>query len=194
MKAARRLEARGARRAIPPETRAALSERIAERLLALPELRSAQVVGCYASVGSEVETGLVLRGLLARGLRVAVPVVQGARLRFVRLHHPWGLVPGQGGLRLPEPRQPWEDVAGGELDLVVVPGLRFGRDGSRLGQGGGHFDRFLAEHPRARRVGLGFEAQVVDAVESEPHDQGLDALVTEARVLRFPRPDPSGAG
>lgn len=142
-------------------------------------------MACYASVGSEVATGAIHRGLLARGARVAVPVVQGERLRFARLQHPWGLVPGWRGL--PEPRQPWEEVSEDELEVVVVPGLLFGRDGSRLGQGGGYFDRLLAEHPGPRRVGLAFSAQVVDRIDVEPHDQTLDALVTEGEVLRFPR-------
>lgn len=165
----------------------ARSERIAERALGLPELRRPSgAVGCYAHVGSEVETTLLLRGLLARGVKVAVPVMEGEALRFVRLQHAWGLVPG-GERGLPVPRQPWEDVAGEELESVFVPGLRFGRDGSRLGQGGGHFDRFLAAHPRARRIALAFDAQVVDRLDVEAHDQGMDVLVTESQALRFPR-------
>lgn len=180
-----RTEARLARRGIDPAARAARSERIVERALALPEVRNARTVGAYASAGSEVETGVLLRSLLAKGVRVAVPVTEGDELRFVRLQHPWGLVPGPR--KVPVPRQPWEDVPGDELDVVMVPGLRFGRDGSRLGQGGGHFDRFLASHPGPRRVALAFDAQVVDALATEPHDQGMDVLVTESETLRFPR-------
>jgi 5-formyltetrahydrofolate cyclo-ligase len=181
-----RAEARLVRRAIDPAERAARSERIVERVLSLPEVRDARAVGAYASAGSEVETTLLLRGLLAKGVRVAVPLVEGDDLRFVRLQHPWALVPGPRGV--PVPRQPWEDVEGSTLDVAVVPGLRFGRDGSRLGQGGGHFDRFLEAHPGPRRVALAFAAQVVDALETEPHDQGMDVLVTEDEVLRVPRP------
>lgn len=184
-KALLRAEARLVRRRIDPAERAARSERIVERVLALPEVRGARTMGAYASAGSEVETTLLLRGLLAKGVRVAVPVTDGDALRFVRLQHPWALVPGPRNV--PVPRQPWEEVAGDELDVVVVPGLRFGRDGSRLGQGGGHFDRFLAQHAGPRRVALAFAAQVVDALSVEPHDQGMDVLVTEDEVLRFPR-------
>lgn len=154
-------------------------------VLGLPEVRDARTVGAYASAGSEVETTVLLRSLLAKGARVAVPVTEGDHLRFVRLQHPWALVPGPRGV--PVPRQPWEDVGGPELDVVVVPGLRFGRDGSRLGQGGGHFDRFLEAHPGPRRVGLAFDVQVVDALATEPHDQGMDVVVTESAVLRAPR-------
>ena len=179
------MEARALRRALDPADRSERSARIAERALALPEVRKAGTVGAYASAGSEVETPLLLRGLLAKGARVAVPVTEGDDLRFVRVQHPWALVPGPRGV--PVPRQPWEEVEGAALEVVLVPGLRFGRDGSRLGQGGGHFDRFLEAHPEPRRVALAFAVQVVDALATEPHDQGMDVLVTEDEVLRFPR-------
>jgi len=186
-----RAEARERRRAIPEAEREALSERIAEHALALPELSRGGAAGAYASMGSEVSTSLLLRGLLAKGLRVAVPVTEGDELRFVQVIHPWALVPGPRGV--PIPRQPWTEVD--EPSVVFVPGILFGRDGSRLGQGGGHFDRWLEAHPRALRVGLAFAAQLVDRVPvTEPHDQGMDVIVTEEGRLRIGRPaaPPSG--
>lgn len=188
-KATLREQARAARRALPPEAREAASERIAEHALALPELAKGPAVGCYASTGSEVATTLLLRGMLAKGLRVAVPVLVGDAMRFVRLQHPWALVPG--ARNIPEPRQPWDEFDDDTLGVVFVPGLQFGRDGSRLGQGGGFFDRFLAEHPGATRVGLAFDAQMVDRVEAvEPHDQGMDVVVTETGRIRIGRKAP----
>ena len=65
--------------------------------------------------------------------------------------------------------------------MVVVPGVAFTATGHRLGQGGGHFDRFL---PRLRsgclRVGVCYREQLVDDVPSEPHDVVLDAVVSDA--------------
>ena len=186
MKSHAREEARKIRRAIPPEERARRSAAITEHVLALPELAGARAVGCYVSVRSEVETTLLLRALLVRGLKVAVPVTVGDRLRFVRLDHPWALAPGAHGI--PEPRQPWNEVSGSELAAIIVPGVRFGRDGSRLGNGGGHFDRYLIDHPQPLRVGLAFDVQLVDSVASESHDQGMDVIVTESGRVRADRP------
>ena len=185
-KRAQRESARATRRAIPPEERAALSARIHEHVLALPELAKARAVGCYVSVRSEVETTLLLRELFVRGIVLAVPVTLGEHLLFARLNHPWSLAPGAHGI--PEPRQPWEEVSGEELDVLIVPGLQFGRDGSRLGNGGGHFDRYLAAHPKALRVGLAFGAQLVDRVAIEEHDQGMDVVITEDGRVRTGRP------
>lgn len=185
-KKALREAARGVRRAIPPEERAARSERIREHVLSLPEISRARTVGCYVSVRSEVDTTLLLRELLVRGLTVAVPITHGEGLRFARLSHPWALAPGAHGI--PEPREPREDVRGDDLDVIIVPGLQFGRDGSRLGNGGGHFDRFLAEHPKPLRVGVAFAAQLVEKVHTEGHDQGMDVVITEDGRVRTPRP------
>lgn len=181
-----RREARASRSALAPEERLEKAARIREHALALPELERARTVGCYVSVGSEVDTALLLRALLVKEKRVAVPVEVDGAIRFVRLQHPWTLVPGPRGV--PVPRQPWEDVSGDELDVVFVPGLLFGRDGSRLGQGGGHFDRFLHDHVNALRVALAFSEQVVDAIPAEAHDEGMDVLVTENGRIRIGRP------
>ena len=192
-----RSEARRIRKAIPEETRAEKSRLVAERFLALPELRSARGVACYVGHKSEVATTFILRSLLAQGTLVATPVLvphrdvgdaepRSWRMRFVRLDHPWALEPGAFGI--PEPRQPWTEVDVDALDVIAVPGLRFGRDGSRLGNGGGHFDRLLAQHPQPRRVGLAFAEQMVAATPGEPHDMHMDVIVTDAETLRVPRP------
>lgn len=185
-KPALRAQARATRRALSPEERAERAKRILEHALALPELARARVVGCYVSVGSEVDTSLLLRALLVKGVLVAVPATTGPEMRFVRLDHPWALVPG--GHDIPEPRQPWTHVDGERLEVLFVPGLLFGRDGSRLGNGAGHFDRFLAQHPTPLRVGLAYREQVVDALVTEPHDQGMDVLVTDEGRVRIGRP------
>ena len=73
------------------------------------------------------------------------------------------------------------DVDPASLDVVVVPGLAFTADGRRLGQGGGHYDRFLPRlRPECRTVGAAFAEQVVDDLPTEPHDVRLDLVVTDA--------------
>lgn len=182
-----RAQARAARRALSPAAREEASARIREHALSLPELSRARRVGCYVSVGTEVDTRILLRALLVANKVVAVPVTLGDRLQFVRLDHPWALVEG-GAHGIPEPRQPWTEVDGESMDVLFVPGLLFGRDGSRLGMGGGHFDRFLHAHPTPLRVGLAFSSQLVDAIPLETHDEAMDVLITETGRVRIGRP------
>lgn len=66
--------------------------------------------------------------------------------------------------------------------------LAFDAAGGRLGQGGGHYDRTLAAL-RARGqvfvLGLAYADQEVEALDMEPHDQRLDAILTETGYTRF---------
>lgn len=71
-----------------------------------------------------------------------------------------------------------------EIDMFLVPGLAFGRDGRRLGRGGGHYDRVLARsRPDSPAVGVTVEARVVDLVPEEGHDLRVEWLATERGVI-----------
>lgn len=73
-----------------------------------------------------------------------------------------------------------------KIDVVILPGSVFDLNGGRLGYGGGYYDRFLANGaPQALRIGLAYEMQLVDEVPVMAHDQPLDYLVTEKRVIKF---------
>ena len=79
-------------------------------------------------------------------------------------------------------------VDAGGIDLVLVPGLGFGRDGSRLGRGRGYYDRFLgSEAAGAMRVGVAFGSQVVEAVpvESAMHQEQRLVVKVEVELLYF---------
>lgn len=157
------------------------------RLFSLPEMREARVVLFFVSFGSEVETRPMLQRALAEGKRVALPRADPetralAPLEVTDLE--LDLAPGAHGILEPKPGRPPVDIA--EIDLVVVPAAAWDMNGYRVGYGGGYYDRFLALARRARRVGLGLEAQVVEAVPRGPRDLPVEVLVTEAGVRRFP--------
>ena len=96
------------------------------------------------------------------------------------------LVPGF--MDIPEPTASCEPVDPQEVDLVLVPGVAFDRQGNRLGYGGGYYDRFL-QQCAAPRVALAFATQLVDHVPTEPHDLRVHAVVTDEEVIRI---EPTG--
>jgi 5-formyltetrahydrofolate cyclo-ligase len=67
-----------------------------------------------------------------------------------------------------------------KIDLIVVPGFAFSRDGHRLNQGGGFFDRLLAgPAAEACKLGVCFDFQLLESIPIEPHDIVMDTVVTE---------------
>jgi 5-formyltetrahydrofolate cyclo-ligase len=167
-----------------PDERALFSRRIAEQALHLPILSGARLVAVYAPLGTEVDA-LEIARLLGALQPVYPRVVTGARrLEFARCD-PRELVRGPLGAREPPAGAPAVDLR--EIECVILPGIGFSLQGQRLGRGGGYYDATLRDVPAAFRVGLAFEVQVVPEIPSEPHDERLDALVTEARTLTFSR-------
>jgi 5-formyltetrahydrofolate cyclo-ligase len=63
---------------------------------------------------------------------------------------------------------------------MLVPGVAFTASGSRLGYGGGFYDRLLASFDRrVARIAAAFDLQMVDQLPEGPRDQRVDRVVTE---------------
>lgn len=160
------------------------ADRVRQRLEALPVVREADAFLVYASVDDEVPTLDLIEDLLDAGREVCVPRVVGDSLDAVPVGGVDELSPGAFGVPEPPEGRPFDPRL---LEVAVVPGLAFDRDGNRLGRGGGHFDRFLSDfHPPA--VGLGFECQVVDEVPIEDHDVPVDLVVHAFGIEGRPTP------
>ncbi|MCC7204780.1 MAG: 5-formyltetrahydrofolate cyclo-ligase [Phycisphaeraceae bacterium] len=174
-----------ARRAMGESARRWASGRIQERLRGLESWRGAGSVVVYLSVGEEVETWGLLRELLGEGRVVACPrVMAGGRIEAHRVLAEEELVVGKWGIAEPGVDRPLGEGPG----LCVVPGVAFDELGHRVGMGKGYFDRYLGGLPGAGAggtvaVGLCFECQMVEAIPAEPHDVGMDVIVTEERVI-----------
>lgn len=165
--------------------RIAASEMACARLLGTPWFASARNVMLYAAMDSELDVALVARECRRTGRMVALPAVDwAAGTMTARRVDDWGsvLVAGKHGVREPRGDTPLVEVE--DLDLIIVPGLGFGRDRTRLGRGGGFYDRFLSgESIRAARVGIGFSWQVLATVPTTDSDVTLDGVVTDRDVI-----------
>ena len=175
-----RRRARRIRDAVPATERARLSAQVCARARRLLAGTGGNTVMVYVSFRSEVETaGLIAE--LRRTHRVAAPRVAAAGRMDAMLLSDQPLVRSRLGVMEPPPTA--VVVEPESIDAVLVPGLAFDADGFRLGYGGGYYDRFLARSARALRIGLAFEAQIVDSVLPHAHDQPLHHIVTERRVI-----------
>ena len=167
----------------PEQIRVKKSRLIAQRIRRLAPYRKAKVLLCYVAIDGEVETRPILAQALADGKRVAVPVTLkgNRRLAAVEVQDPEKELVLKGLFGIPEPAPiARRRVAPSRLDLVLVPGVAFDRQGRRLGRGQGYFDRFLGRVPPAvPRIGLGFRFQVIKEIPWEPHDQPVCKVVTD---------------
>jgi 5-formyltetrahydrofolate cyclo-ligase len=170
-----------ARSRVPAEHRAPAGVAVARNVMGLPEVAAAASVLAFASFGAEIPTDPLLHALLDAGKAVLLPYVEpDGPMRAAAIASLEDLVPGYRGIREPARR-----VDAGLASVAVVPGVAFDAHGGRLGYGGGFYDRYLdAIAPEALVVGACFDAQLVDAVPTEPHDRLVDVVVTERRVLR----------
>lgn len=174
---ARRAEAFAA----DPAAGLALATGLPKRMMPRP----GEIVSAYWPFRTEIDPRPLMRRLADAGARLALPVTprKGANqpVRF----HLWSvddvLQPSAFGVHEPHPGA---EVV--EPDLVLVPLLAFDRRGGRLGYGAGHYDRTL-ERLRAlkpiRAIGLAFSAQEMERVPTGPHDQPLDAILTERAYI-----------
>ena len=173
-----------ARAALSAAARDRGSAAVRERLRRLPELAGVQAVLGYAATTSEVDLDPLLGELIAAGVAVHLPWVEGQRLGVAEVERVEDLLTGWRGVREPAPTGR-RAVRPERLDVVLAPGVAFDRAGRRLGYGGGHFDRLLA---RLRRgcvvVGVCFDEQLVDRVPSASHDRSVDVVVTPSETVR----------
>ena len=150
-------------------------------LTQLPELAAAQTVFCYVSCGGEVETHRLIRTLLEQGKRVAVPRCKDkGMMECVLIRSLEELIPGRMGI--PEPGQEAPAISQKEIQFAVVPAVACGEDGTRLGQGGGYYDRFL-EQVHCAFAAVCLEQFLLPTLPHETHDQSMKIIVTQRRVL-----------
>ena len=163
------------RAARSPRERADAADALADALAAAPELRAAGTVAAYVPLAEEPGAGRLPAALPGRVLLPVVPA-RGRELSWAVAAG--DLVPGRFGLLEPGgPRLPAGALA--EADVVVVPALAVAADGTRLGRGGGYYDRALAHaRPGAVLVAVVFDDELVAELPAGPHDRRVDAVVT----------------
>jgi 5-formyltetrahydrofolate cyclo-ligase len=157
---------------------------IASSLYKTEEWRTSKTIAVTVSNFPEVDTWQVIRKAWEEGKWILVPkcVPNEKKLDFYYLHSFDGLEKVFYGLFEPDPEKN-TPADSAEIDLVIVPGLAFMRNGYRLGFGGGYFDRFL-ENFRGQTLSLAFKEQLVKEVPVEHFDIPVAKIVSEGAVIK----------
>ena len=189
-----RRELRSCRRELTPRQRQQASERLCQRLRRLPELQRARRVALYLPNDGEIDPTPLMHWLERRGSRVHLPVLKPLsrnQLWFVHYHAGTPMVTNRFGIPEPETRHGAHRARrtpAWALDLILLPLVGFDDHGQRMGMGGGFYDRTLAftrrPGPRPRLIGLAHDCQRVAALPAAPWDVPLDAIASDARLIR----------
>ncbi|HKU48685.1 MAG TPA: 5-formyltetrahydrofolate cyclo-ligase [Nitrososphaera sp.] len=141
------------------------------------QFQSAESIGVYHASGTEVGTDVIIERAKKLGKTVSLPSVEGDDIVFYEFSSSKYLVKGRFGIMEPLPYRKT-----GQMDLMLVPGIAFDRDGYRLGYGKGYYDRYLSLKP-TYSIGLAYSFQVTNNVPRHSHDRRVDAIATEKEII-----------
>lgn len=173
------------RAALSPADRLRYSAMITTHVCDLPAYRDSDTVMLYMALSHEVQTAALIAHARDHDKRVLIPMVTpGGLLAIVCPTEDTHFKPGPFGIL--EPCDPSAVAPPTEIDLVLVPGVGFDTQGTRLGYGGGYYDRFLRLLPTHAHVcGLAFHTQILPCIPQLPHDIRMPMVVTEQGVQTY---------
>jgi len=181
------------RDALAASLRTQFSTSITERILQMPEYQAARVVLGYMNFGTEFESEIWVRQALLDGKKVWLPKVNRSTNELdiysvTDLQN--DLVTGIWNIREPVPDRCIKVESLAALDFILMPGVAFGRDGARLGYGGGFYDKLVAcisrecrVAPFPVRVAGAYSVQLVEDIPQELTDRKVQWLVTESETI-----------
>jgi 5-formyltetrahydrofolate cyclo-ligase len=162
------------------------SKRVQYNVVNSSQFLIAETVGVYSPVGSEVRTEEIIKEAIYSGKKVVLPRIESGGMKFYQINdQPFqldNLVIGRFGIR--EPIKKGEEVV--KIDLLIVPGIVFDSQGSRIGYGRGYFDRFIVGAEISFSLGLAYQFQLVSyRLPQSNIDQKIDGLSIETGILYF---------
>ncbi len=158
------------------------SQSICEKAIQLSQKYMNRKIHIYLPIESnkEVDTWPLVKELLKKGAAVYTSVFGESRsLKHVQLRQ--DTVYDYDQLGIPIPTKNFEQSEE-KYDLIFTPVVGFDRKLRRLGYGRGVYDSFLSQQTDSYKVGLGYEAQKLQRVKTERHDERLDAVITELQL------------
>ena len=155
------------------------SKEIQDNLRKIDYFRTAETIGAYYSIGSEVHTQDLLQSILNAGKQLALPKVVKNDLIFKKISSFSDLE--QGNFSVMEPKDKCEIVK--NLDVVIVPAIALSKNGYRLGYGFGYYDRYL-HGKKSTTIALSYAKQVIKSFTHDDHDVKMNFIVTEDKVIK----------
>ncbi|MGP4107269.1 5-formyltetrahydrofolate cyclo-ligase [Virgibacillus sp. L01] len=171
-------------KSISKSERKNIEEKLKQNVVESDVWKQSEVVGITISNGFEWNTKPIIETAWDEGKAICVPKCRPKerKLDFYRINTYEQLEVVYYNLLEPIPEET-QRIDKGIINLLIVPGLLFDRNGFRIGFGGGYYDRFLSDFPN-NRISMASNAQIVEGLPSEPFDIPVDKIITESEFLR----------
>lgn len=163
---------------IPPAVKKQKSMEIIKNLATLTAFQQAQSYFIYISTEDEVDTHDLIKYLLQKNTLLTVPKIHQTKIQCCQLQNWQDLIKNK--YQVLEPKFCYQVQQ--EIDIAIIPGRLFSQQMDRLGRGLGYYDQFLKKF-NGMRIALAFDQQIVDHLPSEKHDQKVNMIVTESRII-----------
>lgn len=156
---------------------------LAEKLLQEPSIQQANTIAITLSNQPEVDTTLIIEQLWKLNKQVAIPKCHPAD-RSMQFYIIDSFAQTERAFKnILEPIPELTEAIGKDaIDVIVVPGVVFDREGYRIGFGGGYYDRFLLGFD-GKRIALAFEEQLLNSIPKESHDLPVHILLTDSERI-----------
>ncbi|MCM3566614.1 5-formyltetrahydrofolate cyclo-ligase [Neobacillus mesonae] len=146
--------------------------------------KQADIIGITVSKQPEVDTYQIIRKAWETGKTIVVPkcIPNEKKLSFHIITEFSQLESVFYGLLEPIP-EITKEVKPEQIDLLIVPGLAYTREGYRIGFGGGYYDRYLTSYT-GNTVSLAFNEQIIPQFSVEEYDLPIAKIITPTEVIK----------
>ncbi len=167
------------------ETLKGWNDSIQKKVLSSDLFLRSQSIGLYRSLPTEVDTQIIFDEALKQGKKIAFPKVKDSQgpLYFFWVEDAQQMSCSQWGVMEPDEKLGARSAFLSEMDLLIIPGLAFDRQGYRLGRGKSFYDRTLKSF-FGQRLGLAYSFQIFDELPREAWDQKINWLVSEEEWIQ----------
>ncbi len=171
---------------IGPEQAAGYDKVLSEQFISVKDkdlrslISSASCVALYKAVRGELPCDGIAKFFLDNKRTICYPKVKGDQMEFFEITDPDSQFT-EGAYGIPEPKSGLRKIYPGDIDLMIVPAVAYSEDGTRLGQGGGYYDRWLckaeSEGKAPYTVGVCYDFQIYSALPVQKHDYAVDCIM-----------------
>jgi 5-formyltetrahydrofolate cyclo-ligase len=179
-----RKEAMSYLKGLPKIEKKQLEKELTEKMLGTDLWKRSHVIGMTLSMEMEWDTTTLIKAGWRQNKLICVPRTEkkGRKMSFFQLNHFGQLKNSTNSIR--EPEEGAREVEKKAIDLLIVPGLLFDKNGYRIGFGGGYYDRFLKDFTN-HTASMCTDKQIKETLPTETHDVPVQYLLTETGLKKL---------